>query len=105
MIKAAAVLLAVGLVILVLKSLIGSIEPRLVFFPSKGEDATPSRLGLPYQAITLTTSDGERLAAWQFEPERPRADIVYFHGNGGNLSVWLPVFAALHRHGYRGIQQ
>jgi fermentation-respiration switch protein FrsA (DUF1100 family) len=31
----------------------------------------------------------------------PRADIVYFHGNGGNLSAWLPVFAALHRQDYR----
>jgi len=100
-IKAAAVLAVAVLVVLVLKSLIGSMEPRLVFFPSKGEDANPSRLGLPFQPVTLTTSDGERLAAWQLEPDTPRADIVYFHGNGGNLSVWLPVFAALHRHGLR----
>ncbi len=101
MIKAAGALAVAVLVLLVLKSLIGSMEPRLVFFPAKGEDANPSRLGLPYQPVTLTTSDGERLAAWQLEPETPRADIVYFHGNGGNLSMWLPVFAALHRHGFR----
>jgi pimeloyl-ACP methyl ester carboxylesterase len=85
----------------VLKTFIGSVEPRMVFFPSKGEDATPATLGLRYQRLTLDTSDGERIAAWQLEPERPRADIVYFHGNGGNLSLWLPVLAVLHRHDYR----
>lgn len=76
-------------------------EPRFVFFPYKGEDANPSTLGLRYQVVTLTTSDGERLVAWQLEPDAPRADIVYFHGNGGNLSVWMPVLAALHRLDYR----
>jgi pimeloyl-ACP methyl ester carboxylesterase len=100
-IKVSGVLLVVAIAALVLKTFIGSMEPRFVFYPSKGEDANPSRLGIPYQPITLTTADGERLAAWQLEPDEPRADIVYFHGNGGNLSVWLPVFAALHRHGYR----
>jgi fermentation-respiration switch protein FrsA (DUF1100 family) len=90
---------AVG--VLMLKALIGSLEAGFVFFPTKGEDANPSRLGLPYRALTLTTSDGERISAWQLEPAQPRADVVYFHGNGGNLSVWLPVFAALHQHGVR----
>lgn len=83
-----------------LKALIGSLEPRLVFFPYRGEDANPATLGLPYNTVSLTTTDGERLVAWQIEPDRPRADIVYFHGNGGNLSVWLPVLATLHRLGY-----
>jgi fermentation-respiration switch protein FrsA (DUF1100 family) len=84
-----------------LNAFIGSMEPRFVFFPIKGEDVTPARVGIPYQPLTLTTSDGERIAAWQIEPSEPRADIVYFHGNGGNLSGWLPVFASLHRLGYR----
>ena len=84
-----------------LKALVGSLEPKFVFFPYKGEDANPAALGLRYEALTLTTSDGERVVAWQLEPEQPRADIVYFHGNGGNLSVWLPVLAALHRLDYR----
>lgn len=86
---------------LVLRTLIGSLESRLVFFPYRGEDGNPATLGLRYQQIALTTSDGERLVAWQLEPERPRADVVYFHGNGGNLSVWLPVLATLHRLSYR----
>ena len=83
------------------KALIGALEPRLVFFPSAGEDQNPASIGIQYQAVRLMTSDGERLVAWQLEPEDPIADVVYFHGNGGNLSVWLPVLAALHAHHVR----
>ncbi|MBI4266522.1 MAG: alpha/beta hydrolase [Acidobacteria bacterium] len=84
-----------------LKVVVTALEPGFVFFPYKGEDQTPASLGLPYQQIRLTTPDGEQLTAWQLEPERPKADIVYFHGNGGNLSLWLPVLATLHRLDYR----
>jgi hypothetical protein len=100
-IKAGAFVLVVVAAVVVLKALIASQEPRFVFFPYKGEDANPSKLGIPYQSLTLTTSDGERIAAWLLEPKEPRADIVYFHGNGGNLSVWLPVFASLYRLDFR----
>jgi fermentation-respiration switch protein FrsA (DUF1100 family) len=81
---------------LVLKGLVGALESKLVFFPYKGEDETPASLGIPYTSILLTTSDGERIVAWQLEPAQPIADVVYFHGNGGNLSVWMPVLATLH---------
>ena len=83
------------------KAFIGALEPRFVFFPSAGEDRNPASLAIKYEAVRLTTADGESLAAWQLEPEDPIADVVYFHGNGGNLSVWLPVFAALHAHRLR----
>jgi fermentation-respiration switch protein FrsA (DUF1100 family) len=79
-----------------LKGLVGALEARLVFFPYRGEDENPDSLGIAYRPLTLTTSDGERIAAWQLEPDAPVADLVYFHGNGGNLSVWMPVLASLH---------
>jgi pimeloyl-ACP methyl ester carboxylesterase len=86
---------------LLLKLLVVLIEPRLVFFPSRGEERTPADLGIRHTAIRIGTTDGEQLAAWVLEPDQPIADVVYFHGNGGNLSVWLPVFAALHAHKLR----
>jgi uncharacterized protein len=99
--RAARLLLLVLLGGAVLKAFVASMEPRLVFFPFPGEDANPGSLGLRYEQVALATPDGERLAAWQLEPDEPRADVLYFHGNGGNLSLWLPVYAALHRQGYR----
>ena len=88
-------------ILLVLKLVVSRLEPAMVFFPTRGEDETPERLGIRYQPLKLRTSDGVQIAAWQLEPEDPKADVVYFHGNGGNLSLWLPVFATLHGFGYR----
>ncbi len=96
-----AALLVLLLAAAVLRSFVSSIESRLVFFPDRGEQATPDSLGIHYQRVVLTTSDRERIVAWQLEPDRPRADVVYFHGNGGNLSLWLPALAALHRLHFR----
>jgi hypothetical protein len=61
---------------------------------------TPRDHGLAFIPIDVQTSDGERLRAWWIPHERPLASVVFFHGNGGNLSLWSPVFAELHRHGY-----
>jgi fermentation-respiration switch protein FrsA (DUF1100 family) len=99
--KVLLVVLAVVVGGLVLKAAVSAVEPRLVFFPSAGEAETPAMLGIRYESVRIPTADGERLAAWQLEPERPVADVVYFHGNGGNLSMWLPVLASLHQLGFR----
>lgn len=88
-------------VLLLLKLAVSRLEPAMVFFPLRGEDETPARLGIRYEPLRLRTSDGVEIAAWQLEPDSPVADIVYFHGNGGNLSLWLPVYATLHSFGYR----
>jgi uncharacterized protein len=94
--------LVIGAVVLAaLKLFVTWLEPRAVFFPSRGEQETPARLGIRYQSLRLRTADGVEIAAWQLEPDSPVADIVYFHGNGGNLSLWLPVFATLHSFDYR----
>ncbi len=95
------VLVIAVVVIALLKLAVSRLEPAMVFFPSRGEDQTPARLGIPFKALRLRASDGVEVAAWQLEPESPAADIVYFHGNGGNLSMWLPVYATLHSFGYR----
>ena len=80
-----------------------SYEPsksRFAFFPSAGEHPTPDDLGLTFERATLSTSDGERLRGWLLPSSAAKALVVYFHGNGGNLSVWLPILAGLHRQGF-----
>jgi hypothetical protein len=76
------------------------IEPRFAFFPTTGEDTTPREFGARFEAVTIETADGERLRAWSLPADAPRAQVVYFHGNGGNLSVWAPILVALPRRGY-----
>src|SRR5215213_8914964 len=80
---------ALAATVLALVALVRWLEPRLAFFPSPGETVTPT--------------DGERLRAWRITPPPPqatRARIVYFHGNGGNLSNWTPILAGIVRRGY-----
>jgi fermentation-respiration switch protein FrsA (DUF1100 family) len=92
--------LVVIALVLALAILVRLIEPSFAFFPLVGETVTPLDLGIPYQPQTITTSDGERLRAWRFDSATARALIVYFHGNGGNLSVWAPIVGDIARRGY-----
>jgi fermentation-respiration switch protein FrsA (DUF1100 family) len=80
--------------------LVRAVEARFAFFPSAGEQQTPDELGLPFEPATLTTSDGERIRAWFLPSRVARALVLYFHGNGGNLSVWLPILAGLQHEGF-----
>src|SRR3954467_1909249 len=88
-----AVLLAAGLGVRWL-------EPRLAFFPDAGERETPRDVGVPFDAATIATADGERLRAWIMHAPGARARVVYFHGNGANLSNWTPILTGIVRRGY-----
>lgn len=90
-------LLVVGLGLLVL---VRWLEPRMAFFPSAGETTTPAEFGVRFTATTIRTRDGEQLRAWLLRAPNPRALVVYFHGNGGNLSMWTPILCDLTRHGF-----
>lgn len=75
-------------------------EPRLAFFPTPGESETPRDFGVQFDAVTIDTADGERLRAWAMRAPSPRGNVVYFHGNGANLSNWSPILTGIVQHGY-----
>jgi pimeloyl-ACP methyl ester carboxylesterase len=83
-----------------LKLLVWFLEPRMAFFPWKGIQETPATIGLVYSDHTIETADGEKIRAWWIEHPAPRGQVVYWHGNGGNLSLWLDVLADVHRRGF-----
>ena len=87
-------------VVLALVVLVRWIEPRFAFFPSGGETTTPAEFGVEFSAMSIDARDGERLHAWLLRSPSPRARIVYFHGNGGNLSIWAPILSDIARHVY-----
>ncbi|HEY7462473.1 MAG TPA: alpha/beta hydrolase [Gemmatimonadota bacterium] len=90
---AAAVLVALRLLALLL-------EPRLAFYPQRGVGATPRDLGLEFRELEIQTSDRETLAAWWLPHPEPRAEVLFWHGNGGNLSLWLDVLAGIRARGF-----
>lgn len=61
------------------------IEARSIFFPAKTLDATPQIVNLGFEDIDLKTSDGVDIHGW-FIPHGGKKTVLFFHGNGGNIS-------------------
>ena len=86
----------------------GWAEKRFVFFPKKKIAGTPGEVGLEYENVILTASDGTELHGW-FVPgphgqTGPKTQTwLWFHGNGGNLGSRV---GQLHRaHKVLGVHQ
>jgi len=78
-------------------------QERMVFLPEVGGTeyaGTPRLLGLAFEEVALTTSDGETLAAWFVPADRPRGAVLFCHGNAGNISHRLDFLLMFHRMGY-----
>jgi uncharacterized protein len=94
-------LIILGLVfVVVLWALVILVQPRMAFFPLRGVQRTPAAAGIPYEDLRIVTSDGVMLHGWWMEHPSPRAQVIYWHGNGGNLSLWLDVFADIRQRGF-----
>ena len=61
-------------------------QSKHVYFPTSAIVATPSDSGLFYEDLMLKTSDGIKISAWYIHAENPKATLLFFHGNGGNIS-------------------
>jgi fermentation-respiration switch protein FrsA (DUF1100 family) len=63
-------------------------QSRLVYFPHVGREfaAAPRQAGLAYEEVNIATADGETLHGWFIPANRPRAALLFLHGNAGNIS-------------------
>lgn len=86
--------------LLVLKLIVWWLEPKLAFYPLPGVQETPSAVGVPFQDLQIRTMDGETLHAWWLEHPNARGQVVFFHGNGGNLSLWLDILVEMRHRGF-----
>lgn len=87
-------------------------QERLLYFPLRGITATPASRGLAYEDVWLETTDGVKIAGWFIPAVQPRATLLFFHGNAGNISHRLDSIETFHRLGlntfiidYRGYGQ
>jgi alpha-beta hydrolase superfamily lysophospholipase len=91
---------AVALALAGLKLLALFLEPRVAFYPLRGVTATPRDRGLEFRQLGIATADGETVTAWWLPHPSPTAQVLFWHGNGGNLSLWLDVVAGIRARGY-----
>ena len=80
-------------------------QSRLVYFPQIGSEVavTPQAYGLPFEAVTITTEDRERLAAWWVPATPSRGAVLIFHGNAGNISHRLDYLQMFEKLGYSSL--
>lgn len=67
--------------------------------PSRQVRATPQLIDLSYEPVTLTTDDGIALQGWFLPIDNPRATLLFFHGNAGNISHRLDSLQLFHELG------
>jgi hypothetical protein len=60
----------------------------MLYFPLRALEGSPREAGLDFAELRFETSDGERLHGWWIpSARRPAlAHLLFFHGNGGNIS-------------------
>ncbi len=69
-------------------------EQQSMYYPTRDIVRTPSDAGLPFESVVLETPDGETLHGWWVPSGEPDAPVVlFFHGNGGNVSHRLEKLA------------
>ena len=76
---------------LLLATLVFVFQPYFVYFPSRKLEMSPGQLGLGYESVFITTDDGVKVHGWYVPATGPRASVLVFHGNGGNISHRLPL--------------
>lgn len=75
-------------------------QKHFIFHPRSAVDHTPARAGLDYEPVTIPTADGERLDAWWIPVDKPRAVILFSHGNAGNMADRTRYAPFFHRHDF-----
>jgi fermentation-respiration switch protein FrsA (DUF1100 family) len=78
---AVAVLLATTVLALMLNGL----EASFIYFPQREYAASPGDFGLRADTLSLESAGGVRLEGWWIRGDG-RTALLFFHGNGGNIS-------------------
>lgn len=82
-----------------LAGLVYLVQDRLVYFPQSTLSATPAAYGLPYEDVNFEAGDGVDLHGWYVPADESRFTLLFFHGNGGNISGRLDTITLFHSMG------
>ncbi len=72
-----------------------TMERWFIFHPEKTLVQTPADLGLEYEEVAFSATDGVRLHGW-FIPRKGPLTVLWCHGNAGNISHRLDNIRLLH---------
>lgn len=72
--------------VLLLNALFYILQPSMMFHPYSKLDVTPTDWGLVYDDVELITADNIKLHGWFLPVGNAKQVVLFFHGNGGNIS-------------------
>lgn len=76
-------------------------QGKLLYYPFREIESVPTDIDLPYEEITVTTSDRQMLCCWYVPVNGNSRGVVLFpHGNAGNMSTRLDTFRIVHNLGF-----
>src|SRR5438874_1380321 len=84
------------IIFVVLFLLIKYLEHTSVFFPGTIIQTTPDQMGLAYEDLYLTTSDGIKINAWFVKKSSQAPTIIFAHGNAGTMGERVPKLKFFH---------
>lgn len=61
-------------------------QPNMIFYPLKEIETTPKEWGLDYKQVMLNLVTGNVISGWYIPYPEADKTILFFHGNGGNIS-------------------
>ena len=61
-------------------------QPDMIFYPLKEIEASPENWDLSYEPVQLKLSNDVKISAWYIPHPTADKTILFFHGNGGNIS-------------------
>ena len=73
-----------------------------IYFPEVEFRPIPEQLGISPQWVFFDAQDGVRLSAWYVPTPNARGVILFFHGNGGNVSHYAYALAIFRKLGFSG---
>ena len=72
---------------------------QFIFHPDREIRTTPANFKLPYETILFETEDKVKISGWWIPAEKQMATMLFFHGNGGNISHYLDYAAVWNKMG------
>lgn len=61
-------------------------QSGMLFYPLSKIESTPKAWGLSYDLVELSLKDKSKISAWYIPHPEATKTLLFFHGNGGNIS-------------------
>jgi len=87
-------------VYIAISSLFFALQSHVLYQPSNYVNRTPLDIGLTYEEVSFTASDGVKLSGWYIAENSSKGTILFCHGNAGNIADRLEYLEILNRAGF-----